>query len=419
MKVLKTYRSTILLLSAMVIGGIAGMILGPKTAMLRPIADVFLNMLFTIVTPLIFVSLVVSLAKMGDMKKLGRMLGVMMIVFLLTNLFNTFFTWGLCQVWDVAKGFNMPMTEKGPEIAASTNILSMFTVNDFALLWSRKSLMALIVAALLFGVGLTSLGEKGKPLLEVLEATLQVIMKIMKYIMIIAPISLGSFFAVLFGRYGSQLVGPMSQAVLMTVLITIFYVTVHNSVVAFLAGGAEAVRRYWKVIVPPMLTSMGTCSSAATMPTTLIAGQRAGLSEEVNSVTIPLAAQFHKDGSTHVVIIKICFMASIFGINMRDPRNIFTATVIAILSAMVMGGIPGPGGVDLMMILASFPAIPPEAVPILMMYASIVDPFGTCTNVTGDVPAAMAVETWINGRGWLKKTPPVDLEGKGAEAAAS
>ncbi len=409
MKVLKNYRFSLILLASMVVGAVVGLVMGKQATMFQPVADLFLNMLFTIVVPLIFVALVSSISKMTDLKKLGKMMGIMVFVFIVTQIITSLIMWAGCMVWDTAKGVNLPMNEVVKDMTGNANILGMFTVSDFPLLWSRKNLMALIVAALMVAVGTVSLGEKGKPIVELIQALEQLIMKLVGYIMYIAPIGLAAFFASLFGEFGNQITGPMANALILFFILTAFYFVVFNPVVAFIAGGREAMRRYWKVFLAPFLTAFGTCSSAASIPTNLVAARNAGLSEEVASVAIPLGATLHKDGAAYSTILKICFLASIFKVNMLDPRNIFMAVLISVLASSVMGGIPGGGYVGELFILSAFP-FPPVSVPIMILIGTLDDPPATAMNVVGDLPVAMLVESWVNGRGWLQKPAPIDAK---------
>lgn len=190
MKFLKNYKFSLILLVSMILGSILGIIMGDKAKIFSPIADLFLNLLYCIVVPMIFVSLVSSIANMSDLKKLRKVLGVMMVVFVVTEIIATVYMIVVCIFIDPAKGAHISMGNTTVDMSSKANILSMFTVNDFSLLWSRKNIMALIVFSLLFGVSTVAVGEQGKSVVKLFNSLTEVIMKMVNYIMYLAPIGL-------------------------------------------------------------------------------------------------------------------------------------------------------------------------------------------------------------------------------------
>ena len=138
MKFLKNYKFSFILLGGMLLGSILGLILGPKAVVLTPIADIFLNLLYCCVVPMIFVSLVSSIANMENLHKLGKILSIMMLLFIVTEIIASVYMAVICGVFDPARGANIAMNETVKDMTSNSNFLSMFTVNDFTLLWSRK-----------------------------------------------------------------------------------------------------------------------------------------------------------------------------------------------------------------------------------------------------------------------------------------
>jgi Na+/H+-dicarboxylate symporter len=132
----------------MVLGSIVGAIWGEKIMFLQPIADTFLNLLFCLVVPIVFLSLVNAIAGMKDLKKLSKILGSMMGIFILTGIIAAIYMIIVVAVFDPSAGAQITMNEVPNDLAANNNFLSMFTVGDFPLLFSRNNLMALIVLVL-------------------------------------------------------------------------------------------------------------------------------------------------------------------------------------------------------------------------------------------------------------------------------
>lgn len=400
MKFLKNYKFSLILLVSMILGSILGIIMGDKAKIFSPIADLFLNLLYCIVVPMIFVSLVSSIANMSDLKKLRKVLGVMMVVFVVTEIIATVYMIVVCIFIDPAKGAHISMGSTTVDMSSKANILSMFTVNDFSLLWSRKNIMALIVFSLLFGVSTVAVGEQGKSVVKFFNSLTEVIMKMVNYIMYLAPIGLGAFFATLMGDYGKEIVGPLSKTLLLFFVASIVYFILSNTIFAFIGGGRKGLKVYWKSILPVTLTSLGTCSSAASIPSNLVACKKIGIPDDIKDITVPMGCNLHKDGACLTVVLKIAFVCSILDINFLSPKILITTILVSILSSTIIGAIPGGGYVGEILIVSLF-GFPPATIPIMVLLGTITDAPATAINVTGDTGVAMIVSRLIEGRKWM------------------
>lgn len=402
MKVLKNYKSTIILLLAMLTGGVVGAIMGPKAVMFEPIANLFLNLLFCCVVPLIFSSLVAAITKMENTKKLGKILGTMMVLFIVASVIAAIYMLVVCIVFDPAKGVVNNFTETIDAGSTNFDFLSMLTVSDFPLLLSRQNLLALVIASLAVGVACTQIREKAQPLIDTIEALSDVIIKIVGYVMKLAPLGLGCFFAVLIGEHGSELAGPLSRAIIVYMVAILIYFILSNTVFAYIGAGKKGVKAFWKHAIPPSLTALGTCSSAATIPVNLEAGRNIGLSSEINDIVIPMGASLHKDGAVLIQILKIAFMCSLFDVNLLSPSNLITAITVSVVASTVMGAIPGGGYTGEIFIVSAF-GFPEVAIPIMVLIGTITDAPATSLNCAGDLGIAMILERIINGKNWLKE----------------
>lgn len=402
MSFLKNNKSSFILLASMFIGAAVGAVWGKGSLVLQPVADLFLNLLYCCVVPMIFVSLVASIAKMESMQKLGRIIGIMMIVFVVTQVFASIYMVGVCAISNPGQGAVINMTEQVKDLKSSMNILGMFTVNDFTLLWSRRNLMALIIAAIMVGTALLSMGERGKNLTRLFGEATEMVMHVVGYVMKIAPLGLGVLFATLVGEYGSQFTGPLAKALIVYCLAAVLYYFISNTLFSYIGGGMEGVRRYYRYCVPPTLTSLGTCSSAATIPVTLAAADKCELSGDVRDLCVPMGANLHKDGACLITVLKIAFLCNVLGINFLDPTIIFKSIVCATLASMVMGAIPAGGYVGELFIISMF-GFPPVTIPVMVLIGTITDAPATAINVTGDLSGAMIVERYISGKNWILK----------------
>lgn len=401
MNILKNYKFSFILILGMLVGSIIGVIFGEKATILQPIADIFLNLLYCCVVPMIFVSLVYSISNMENTNKLGKVLGIMIVIFLLAETIAAIYMLIITIVFNPAEGADIAMNETINNMTSNSNILAMFTVNDFPLLWSRQNLMALIVFAMLIGIATVKVGEVGKPVVKFFGSLTSIISKVVSYVMYIAPIGLGAFFATLVGQNGAALSGPLSRALIIYFIAAIVFYFASNTVFAYLAAGIKGVKLFWKYIIPPSLVSLGTCSSAATIPTNLIAGKNIGIPDDINDLTIPMGCNLHKSGATLITILKITFMCSMFNINILEPQNIITAILVSVLASSVMGAIPAGGYVGEIFIISAF-NFPPESIPIMVLIGTITDAAATAINATNDVGAGMLLARIFKGKNWIK-----------------
>lgn len=398
----KSYKSSVILLASMVVGGIVGYIWGEGATVLQPIADLFLNLLYCCVVPLIFCSLVAAITKMTDMKKLSRILITFIVLVFVTGIIASLFMLIPCLITDPAEGYVLQNTEEIEDFTSSFNILDIFTVSDFTDLLSRKNLMALIVFSVLFSFATLLIGEKGKKITEAMELLTEVITKLIGIIMKMAPVGLGCYFAILIGSLGGEVVGPIGKAIVMTTGVLVLYFVISQSAFAYIGAGTAGVRRWWATCVPSTLTALGTCSSVATLPTNMLHANAIGIPEEIADITIPLGATLHKDGACIKQIVKIAFTCSVFGINFAAPQNIFLAILVSVIGSVGVIGIPG-GGYVVELLIASVFGFPTISIPIMILISTVNDAPSTAVNVAGDTGLAMVVARIIEGKDWFKK----------------
>ncbi len=402
-KLWNTYKSSILLLAAMVTGGVVGLFWGDGASVLQPVADTFLNLLYCCVVPLIFCSLTAAIAKMEDMRKLRTILIVFMIGTIVTGIISCLFMVVPSLMFDPAKGAALDMSKEVSDLTGKLDILGMFTVNDFPKLLSRSNLMALIVATIIFSFGVIFAGEKGKPVVNMMECLTKVIVKVIGIVMKLAPIGLGCYFAILIGQYGKEVIGPLGRAIVMYLIVIVIYFVISQTVMAYIGAGRLGVKRWWQTAVPPTLTALGTCSSAATLPVNIEQAKQIGIPDDVADIVVPLGANLHKDGACIIQILKIAFLCSVFNINYATPRNIIMSIVVAIVASVVMGGIPAGGYVAEIFILSVF-GFPAVSVPVMVLIGTITDAPATAVNVTGDTGLAMIIARIVHGKEWLERS---------------
>lgn len=402
---LKNNKFFLILLGSIILGGVVGSIWGEGAKALLPLANIFLNLLFCLVVPIIFVSLVSSIAKMEDLRKLGKILLAAFIVFAVTQVVASIFMGFVTGIFNVSKNANLQFDQPIENVTGGGDILSMFTVSDFTLLWSRKNLMALIVFSILSGVATVAVGEKNKPVVALLDQLLAIIMKMVSYVMYLAPLCLGSFFAALIGEQGSQFVGALTRVMLTYLIATVVWYFAFNSLFAFIGGGFLGVRRFWANIAPVTLTALATCSSAACIPLNLIASKKMGIPDRVADLIVPLGTNLHKDGACQSTILRMAFICPLFGMNFLNPKIFFTAVFVAVIASTVMGAIPSGGHVAELFIVSMF-GFPQATIPIMVLIGTFSDFTATAINASGQPVAAMMVARFTEGKDWINHTVP-------------
>ena len=408
----KNYRFTIILLGAIVIGGAAGLIFGTKTAVVKPFGDLFLNLMFMIIVPLVFFSIASAIANMHEMKRLGKIMGSILLVFLATALVAAVL--GLIgasiihpiQSADIG-AIKKVMTDaavdaKQEHVPVLSQLVNTFTVSDFNLLLSRSNMLQLIVFALLFGVSTALVGEKGKPVANFLSSATTVIMKMVGIVMYYAPIGLGCYFAAVIGELGPQILEGYARSFVLYLILTVIYYFGFFTLYAFLAGGRDGVKIFWKNAITPSVTAIATCSSAACIPVNLAAVRKMGVSQDIAETIIPLGANTHKDGSVFGGVLKIVFLFALFGKDMTSISSILSILGVAFLVGAVMGAIPGGGMIGEMLIISVY-GFPPETLPIIAVISTIIDAPATLLNSTGNTVTALMVTRLVEGKKWITK----------------
>ena len=406
----KTYKSIIILLVAIIIGTIVGIVFKEKAAVLSPFGDIFLNLMFVVIIPLIFLSITTSITKMKQPKRLGKIMVTIVTVFVLTSLVAVLVGVGATYSFKLVSTDDGELIKNSLESVENVNTededvsilqrtVDALTVNDFSKLFSKSNIIAVILVSILVGISINLTGEAGKPVLDVLNSAYEVIMKLIKIIMYYAPIGLGCYFASLVGTFGSTIaVGYLKTFVLYTVVSVLFYVIVY-SIYALIAGGKKGFVAFWKNIIPPTITSLATCSSAASIPSNTEAAKKIGVSPDIAETMIPLGTSFHKDGSIIGSVFKIMFLVCLFGAN----PGIGQIIIVALIANLLVTAVPIGGGTISEMLILTMMGFPVTALPILTIIATIIDPPATMLNVVGDASSSMLVSRIVDGKEWMKK----------------
>ena len=406
---IKNYKSSLILIGSIIIGTIVGLIFKEKAAVLSPFGDLFLNLLLVIIVPLIFLTLTTSIGKMKQPKRIGKILISIVAVFLVTSLISvmvgiaTTKAFKLVDVKDSEAikevlGENDTPVEK-EEVNFLGRTVQAISVNDFSKVLTRDNMIAVIAFSILIGISINISKEKGQKLLEVLESANHVVQSFIKIIMYYAPIGLGCYFAALVGTFGGEIaLGYGKTFIIYTVVAVLFYFIAY-SLYAFIAAGKKGFVAYWKNIIPATVTSLATCSSAASIPVNTDCAKKIGVPDDIADTTIPMGVNFHKDGSIIGSVFKIMFLVYLFGADVSTGKVL----VIALLATLLITGVPIGGGTISEALIISMLGFPGACLGMLTIIATIIDPPATMLNVVGDSASSMLVARIVDGKNWLKE----------------
>ena len=415
-KFLSNYKSTIILLVAIIVGAIIGIIFQEKATVLSPLGDLFLNLLLVIIVPLIFLTITTSIARMKQPKRLGKIMATIIGVFIVTSIiavlvgFVTTYWVKLVEPEDgeaikaSLEEVKEDETEEEEDLTIADRTVQLLTVNDFQKLLSKENIIAILVFAVIFGIAMNMAGEKSKPVYEFLESANVIINKVVQIIMYYAPIGLGCYFASLVGSFGASIaVGYLKTFIIYTVVAIAFYFIMYT-IYAFIAGGKKGITAYWKNCLPSTFTALATCSSAATIPVNIENTKKMGVPEDIAETTIPLGTSFHKDGSIIGSMFKIMFLVCLFGTSIATPGEVLGVLGIALLANLLVTAVPIGGGTISEMLIITMMGYPVAALPILTIIATIIDPPATMLNAVGDTVSSMLVARVVDGKLWMEET---------------
>ena len=410
-KIIKNYKGTLILLGMVIIGVICGLVFKEKAQVVKPLGDLFLNLLLVIIVPLIFFTITSSISKMNEKKRLSKILTSTIIIFLITsiiavlfgflttsftNLVNPNDTDAIKEVFDntVKEDLELNILER------TVNVLS---TNSFVGLLSTNNLIALIVMSVLFGLAINKAGAKGRKIAELFDSFSEVMYKLVEIIMYYAPIGLGCYFASLVGTLGSTIaIGFLKTFVIYTIVCLVF-MALFYTLYAFIAAGKKGIKAFWKNIIPSALTSLGTCSSAASVPVNIECTKKIGVPTDIAETTVSLGTSFHKDGSCIGSVFKIMFLVSLFGTSLSTFGDISKVLGIALLATLLVTAVPIGGGTISEMLILTMMNYNVAALPILTIIATIIDAPATLLNVVGDSASSMLVARTVEGKNWIEK----------------
>ena len=411
--VAKNYRFLGIMLGAMIVGCIVGWLAPRVAGVVKPLGTVFINMMFCVVVPLVFVSIAGSIANMKSMKRAGKIMGTTVLTFVITGAIAAVLMFVIMKLVPpvLSAWADVPAEEMGEYASISDMIVNFFTVSDFSGLLSRRAMLPLIVFSVLFGFSTNLAGGPETLVAKWLNSMTEVMMKFIKIITFYAPVAFFAIFAGLMADYGPQIAGSYGRAMAVYYPLCFIYIFTAFPLFARFGGGKGAAKVMFKHIARPAIVSLGTCSSVATIPTNLEEAENTGISKDVAEMVVPLGATMHMDGSCFSCVLKIAFVWGVFGQEMSWSK-LPLIVLVAVLSSVGMSGVPGGGYIGEYIICSIFfPQQMELAFPILVAIGNLVDPPATMINSAGDYVVSYIVSRFVDGKDWFQQKVLAKKEG--------
>ena len=370
-----------------------------------PVGQIFLRLLFMIVMPLVFASISLGVAGLGDLKKVGRVGGKAIGYFLATTFLAA--TFGLIVVSVVKPGAGLPENIKTELMAtyaadASTRVTAQqtggFGIETFVNIVTRNpvksaadgDMLGVIFFGLMFGAALTQLKpERAKPMLDVLNALEDVVIKIVGMAMKLAPFGVVALIFGVTSRFGFALLQPLAGYVAVVLFCLIFHAAVNLSLILRFVIGISP-RLFFSRVRSALITAFSTSSSSATLPAALQAAEEGlGVPPKIAGFVLPLGSTMCMNGTSIFEGITVIFLCQVFGVNL-SLGGMIIVIVMAVITAVGAAGVPG-GSIPLLVGILAMVGVPPEGIAIVLGVDRILDMTRTTVNVTGDLSASAFV----------------------------
>lgn len=377
---------------AMLLGMLTGWVVGPQAELLYPLGDMFLKLIGMIIVPLVLASMTVGITSIHDPKKLGRVGLKTLGLYLITTVISIGLGLSFAFIFKVGTGIEItggvPVAEVEP-MTLSQIFSNIIPVNPFASLVSNSHVLQVIVFALFLGVAINFAGEKGKPLLEVMESLSEVMYSLTHIVMEFSPVGVFAIMAWVAGKFEIGVLISLAK------FLTIYYAACLIQLFLVFGGMLVFCARlspgpFFKGMWEAMTVAFGTCSSSATLPVSMQCVQEnLGVSKNISSFVLPLGSTINMSGAAIFQGMAAIFISNAYGVYL-DFFSIITVVITAVLSAVGAAGIPGSGILMLSAVLASA-GLPIEGIGLLLGIDRIREMISAVVNSMGDAVVAVTI----------------------------
>ncbi|MGN7471143.1 cation:dicarboxylate symporter family transporter [Brevibacillus sp. SAFN-007a] len=391
-----------------VIGLILGILVGaifygnPAVATyLQPIGDVFLRLIKMIVVPIVIATLIVGVAGVGDMKKLGKIGGKTILYFEIVTTIAIVVGLLAANLFKPGVGVDMSHLTKTDihtyvetaETAQSHSMVDTFVnivpKNVFDAI-VRGDMLAIIFFSVLFGLGVAAAGEKGKPVLAFFQGVADAMFWVVNTIMRFAPFGVFALIGVTVSKFGLSSLVPLGKLVILVHVAMLFFIFIVLGVIARMSG--VKITSILRILKDELLLAYSTSSSETVLPKIMEKMEKMGCPKAITSFVIPTGYSFNLDGSTLYQALAALFIAQMYGIDMPISAQI-TLMLVLMVTSKGIAGVPGVSFVVLLATLGSV-GIPLEGLAFIAGVDRLMDMARTVVNVVGNALAAIVISRW-------------------------
>ncbi|MDM5360449.1 proton glutamate symport protein [Peribacillus sp. B2I2] len=389
---------------ALVLGIVVGALFhGNETAMaiMVPIGDIFIHLIKMIVIPIVMAALVVSIAGVGDIKKLGKLGGKTLLYFEIVTTIAIVIGLLAANLFHPGAGLDTSNLEKSDiskyeettKTAGSSGFgetISHIVPQNVFESMAQADLLPIIFFSVLFGLGVAAIGEKGKPILGFFEGVLEVMFWVTNLVMKFAPFGVFALIGVTVAKFGIATLIPLGNLVVAVYVTMVFFVFVILGIIAKMSGTSIFV--ILKVLKDELILAFTTASSESVLPRLMDKMEKFGCPKSITSFVIPTGYTFNLDGSSIYQALASLFVAQMYGIDLSITQQI-TLLLVLMLTSKGMAGVPGASFVVVLTTLGSM-GLPVEGVAFIAGIDRILDMGRSAVNVVGNSLAAIVMSKW-------------------------
>jgi proton glutamate symport protein len=368
---------------------------------LKPIGDIFIRLIKMIVVPIVVSSIVVGVAGVGDIKKLGKLGGKTILYFEIITTIAIVVGLLIANVFHPGAGINMKNLEK-TDISSYLGTTEQVQSHSFADTFvnivptniinalAQGDMLAIIFFSVMFGLGVAAVGERGKTVLRFFQGTADAMFYVTNQIMKFAPFGVFALIGVTVSKFGVESLIPLGKLVLVVYGSMIFFVVVVLGIVAKIVG--VNIFQFMKILKDELILAYSTASSETVLPKIMEKMEKFGCPKAITSFVIPTGYSFNLDGSTLYQAIAALFLAQMYGIDLSLSEQVTLLLVLMVTSK----GIAGVPGVSFVVLLATLGAvgIPAEGLAFIAGIDRVLDMARTAVNVVGNSLAAVVMSKW-------------------------
>ena len=387
---------TFQVLCAVALGALLGALDPALGRALRPVGDTFVKLVKMVIGPIIFLTIVLGISNIADLKKVGRVGGKALLYFEIVTTFALAI--GLIVVNVTRPGAGLAATSLAAGDASSftgqgksltfTEFLTHIVPSSAVEAFAQGDILQIVFFSVLFGVALTALGESGRPLAAVLDTTLHVFFRIVALVMKVAPI--GAFGAMAFtvGNFGLRTLLPLGRLMLDVYLTMFLFIFVVLNLIARAYG--FSLWTFLKFISEEILIVLGTSSSEAALPGMLEKLERYGCARSVVGLVIPTGYSFNLDGTSIYLSMATVFLAQVYGVDLSLREQLGILTVLMVTSKGA-AGVTGSGFIVLASTFQAMKVVPVEGIALLLGVDRFMSEARAITNLIGNGVATLVI----------------------------